>query len=312
MNFSGLSRKEKEKALMLSILETLQEFGGQSERTEIKENIISQNDDIAEFANKKFTSKKTGNTYSKFEFVFNFALKNLMIAGFLEYTKRNPIVTLTTKGMDVDLEKINIEQDIYSISDKYWEDRHQEYKTKKSEKDNISQYKETEFEEDSNDEISLEEQYKESFREKLLEAISKMSPKKFEMFSRLLLNKMGVEFTNKGVQVSNDGGIDGYGYHRDLDDFRTTRVVIQCKRYNSNDVGSPEIDRFLGAMNKFQADYGIFITNSRYSKAAQEASRAGTPITLIDGNDLVRLVIKYQLHIKPIQTYELLDFYNEE
>ena len=34
----------------------------------------------------------------------------------------------------------------------------------------------------------------------------------FEQFSRALLTKMGVEFTNKGVQVSNDGGIDGYGY----------------------------------------------------------------------------------------------------
>lgn len=37
-----------------------------------------------------------------------------------------------------------------------------------------------------------------------------MSPAKFEQFSRALLTKMGVEFTNKGVQVSNDGGIDGY------------------------------------------------------------------------------------------------------
>lgn len=37
---------------------------------------------------------------------------------------------------------------------------------------------------------------------------------------------MGVEFTEKGVQISNDGGIDGYGYHIDANDFRTTNIII--------------------------------------------------------------------------------------
>lgn len=50
----------------------------------------------------------------------------------------------------------------------------------------------------------------------MLASIAKMSSKKFEAFSRALLNRMGVEFTQKGVQISNDGGIDGYGYHLTL------------------------------------------------------------------------------------------------
>lgn len=118
--------------------------------------------------------------------------------------------------------------------------------------------------------------------------------------------------TNKGVQVSNDGGIDGYGYHVDADDFRTTRVVIQCKRFNSNPVSEPDINQFLGAMNKYQADYGVFITNSRFTNKAREAAREGTPITLIDGNDLIRLVIKYELYITPVTTYVLDGFYTED
>ena len=145
-----------------------------------------------------------------------------------------------------------------------------------------------------------------------LEATANMSPAKFEQFSRALLTKMGVEFTNKGVQVSNDGGIDGYGYHVDADDFRTTRVVIQCKRFNSNPVNEPDINQFLGAMNKYQADYGVFITNSRFTNKAREAAREGTPITLIDGNDLIRLVIKYELYITPVTTYVLDGFYTED
>lgn len=65
-------------------------------------------------------------------------------------------------------------------------------------------------------------------------------------------------------------------------------------------------------MNKFHADYGVFITNSRFTNAAREAAREGTQITLIDGNDLVRLIIKYELFITPVTTYVLDDFYEEE
>ena len=303
MDFEKLSDREKEKILCLYILRVLQESGGQTDRTVIREKIIAFNDDIANFAKKQFVSKKTGNQYSKFAFRFNFAIKNLMISGFLKYAKGNPNVILTQKGINVNVDEMDIEKEVCEVSSEYWKEKSKERKV--TEPEQLSE--EAEYED-----VSIEEKYMETFKENLLQAISEMSPKKFEMFSRLLLKKMGVEFTDIGVNVSNDGGIDGYGYHCDLNDFRTTRVVIQCKRYNMNDVGSPEIDRFLGAMNKFQADYGIFITNSRYTVAAREAARAGTPITFIDGNDIVRLVIKYQLHIKPIQTYELLDFYSSE
>ena len=165
---------------------------------------------------------------------------------------------------------------------------------------------------DNEEEMHEEEKMEDNFKEKLLSAIAKMTPKKFEAFSRARLNRMGVEFTEKGVQISNDGGIDGYGYHTDTNDFRTTRVVIQCKRYNTAPVTEPEINQFLGAMNKNKADYGVFITNGRFTNSARQAAREGSPITLIDGNDLVRLVIKYELYITPVKTYVLEAFYNSE
>ena len=65
-------------------------------------------------------------------------------------------------------------------------------------------------------------------------------------------------------------------------------------------------------LEKIQADYGVFITNSRFTNKAREAAREGTPITLIDGNDLIRLVIKYELFITPVTTYVLDDFYSED
>ena len=51
-------------------------------------------------------------------------------------------------------------------------------------------------------------------------------------------------------------------------------------------------------MNKYQADYGVFITNGRFTNSARIAAREGSPITLIDGNELVRLVKRYELYIR--------------
>ena len=239
-----------------------------------------------------------------FDFKFNFAIKDLFFNGLLTYTKSSP-VTLTEKGLELDVDRLDVQKDVIEPSKKFWEELSENNK-KNSKKGKVSD------ESDDEEEPQEEEKIKDDFKEKLLAAIAKMSPKKFEAFSRALLNRMGVEFTEKGVQISNDGGIDGYGYHTDVNDFRTTRVVIQCKRYNVAPVREPEINQFLGAMNKYQADYGVFITNGRFTNSARQAAREGSPITLIDRNDLVKLVIKYELYITPVTTYVLDDFYNTE
>lgn len=301
MELKALSSDGKIAYLIKPILKVLQEAGGQLERSEIKERIADLDDQIAEYAEIEKVSKKTGNVYKDFNFRFNFALKNLYIADVLTFTTTS-LITLTQKGLYLDIESLDVEKDIFRITKDYWNKSKSKPKKDKS-ADEI---------ENDHEEVQSEEKIKDDFKDTLLGAIAKMSPKKFEAFSRALLNRMGVEFTEKGVQISNDGGIDGYGYHIDTNDFRTTRVVIQCKRYNAAPVSEPEINQFLGAMNKYQADYGVFITNGRFTKAARTAAREGSPITLIDGNDLVRLVIRYELYITPVKTYVLDEFYDIE
>ena len=300
MSIKQLSSDGKIAYLIKPILKVLQEAGGQLERSEIKARIADMDDQIAEFAEIEKKSKKTGNTYKEFNFKFNFAIKDLLFMGLLTYTDTSPI-TLTEKGLYLNVDGLNVEKDIIEASKKHWEQLSQS--NKKNKIVDIA---------DNEEETQEEEKIKDDFKEKLLAAISKMTPKKFEAFSRALLNRMGVEFTEKGVQISNDGGIDGYGYHTDSNDFRTTRVVIQCKRYNVAPVREPEINQFLGAMKKYQADYGVFITNGRFTNSARQEAREGSPITLIDGNDLVKLVIKYELYITPVKTYVLDEFYNSE
>lgn len=300
MKLKELSADGKIAYLIKPILKVLQAAGGQLERSEIKERISDMDDQIAEYAELEKKSKKTGNTYKEFNFKFNFAIKDLYFIGLLTYTDTSP-VTLTEKGLYLDVDALDVQKDVIEASKVHWEEL-----SKNNKKNKVVDVS------DREEETQAEEKIKDDFKENLLVAIAKMSPKKFEAFSRALLNKMGVDFTEKGVQISNDGGIDGYGYHTDANDFRTTRVVIQCKRYNVAPVREPEINQFLGAMNKFQADYGVFITNGRFTNSARIAAREGSPITLIDGNELVRLVKRYELYITPVQTYVLDEFYNSE
>ncbi len=287
MTLKQLSSEGKIAYLIKPILNALQEAGGQLERAEIKERIAELDDQIAELAEAVRKSRKTGNPYKEFNYKFNFALKDLRFVGLVTYTKSSP-VTLTEQGLYLDVAGLNVERDVIEAARPHWEAQSQLNKQKKA------------ADPAENEEASEpEEQIRDDFQEALLTAIAKMSPKKFEAFSRALLTRMGVEFTEKGIQISNDGGIDGYGYHMDTNDFRTTRVVIQCKRYNASPVREPEINQFLGAMNKFQADYGVFLTNGRFTNAARHAAREGSPITLIDGNDLVKLVKKIRAVYHP-------------
>ena len=93
------------------------------------------------------------------------------------------------------------------------------------------------------------------------------------------------------------------------EDWRVT-VLEQIKRFTESPVSEPEIDKFKGVMMSFNADYGIFITTSYFTKQAQEKAVQGSnTVTLIDGQRLVDLIEKYRLHITPVQTYVLNDYY---
>jgi len=304
MYFDTLDSEQQISFLIKPILQVLQEAGGQLDRSEIRERICDVDERIAEFEQKLYTSKKTGNQYKKFDFKFNFAIKELDYVKLLSYERYNPQITLTQQGLAVNIMTLDVEADVREKAKVYWEGNRSKKKIKK---DSLS-----EVEDENEDDIAAEKDPVDDFKTELQQAIANMSPAKFELFARALLTKMGVKFTEKGVNISNDGGIDGYGYHRDDDDFRTTRVVIQCKRYNTGKVSEPDINGFLGAMSKFQADYGVFITNNLFTEQARKAAAEGKPITLIDGSELVNLVIKYRLYITPVTTYVLDDFYLDE
>ncbi|MDE1549838.1 Mrr restriction system protein [Jeotgalibaca caeni] len=290
---------ERENLLMKAILKSLIDLGGVAERKEIRRDIYDNSPIVPEdYIDYYRISKQTGNKYKPFNWQFNFAMKYLKYAEFVTYPKRGTI-ELTEKGRKVDLSSFDPVEDVRKISQPIMDEESKKKKTKKV-------ITVSALEDDTSDSVE------EIWRENLKEALMVMSPAKFELFARGLINKMGIELDKTlGIQNTADGGIDGFGYIT-ADDFRTTRVALQAKRWEGK-VSSPEIDKFRGAMDKYNAEYGIFITTSKFTRSAIEASRVGTRvITLINGDDICDLVAKYEFYVNPVMTYELQEFYFEE
>ena len=292
MNIFKMTNSQKEDVISKEIIVALRKKGGSETKRAILEYFIKNSEVITEeYIDFRRISKKSNREYSPFKFFFNFSLNYLERAEFLK--KENKIYTLTDKGREANLEVLD-----FSI---IYKNINKEMKREKND---------TNFEEVVI--VDEEEIVEDQWRVELIEKLKNFSPAKFEMFARKLVSKMNVEMDEKiGIQVSNDGGLDGFGYITS-DDFRTARVAIQAKRWEGN-VPSPEIDKFRGAMDKYNAEFGIFITTSKFSKVAIEASRLGTrAITLIDGDIIADLVAKYELYVKPVTTYVLDEFYDVE
>lgn len=281
---------------MNEILKSMHRLGGQVTRKEIREDIHDNSNTISEDEVDKIkVSKKTGNKYSPFAWTLNYAIKYLIMTGYL--TQDGRLLELSEKGRNVDLSSFDGARDVRPVVEEMLE-KQKQGKASDSEQSNID---------DSDDSDS--DEIEEPWRQQLLDALIKMNPKKFELFCRGLLTKMGIDVDGKkGVQYVADGGIDGFGYVRS-DDYRTTRVALQAKRWQGK-VSAPEIDKFRGAMDKFNAEFGIFITNSDFTREAVKTAREGTRIiTLINGYQICDLVAKYNYYVEPVTTYRLKDFY---
>lgn len=254
-------------------------------------------------------TSKNGTKYVPFNMDFNFSLVNLLNCGYIQAYERGGDIVLTEKGRSVETNSYPTEDDL-RIQNEYWGKKHREQYLRRKGKSKAAKAESEDVQlEDMEDESDMAE----SWKIDVLNQIKLFSPKKFESFSRLLFSHMDIKFDReKGVKMSGDHGIDGYGYF-ESDEFRTAKVVVQCKRYTDNPVSEPEIDKFKGVMMSFNADYGIFITTSYFTKQAQaKAVQGGNTVTLIDGQRLVELIEKYQLHITPVQTYMLDDYYFQE
>jgi restriction system protein len=132
-------------------------------------------------------------------------------------------------------------------------------------------------------------------REQLAEFLAEMNPIKFESLVKLLLEEMGYDDVQT-TSPTNDKGVDVVA-NIELG-ISSVREVIQVKRQKGN-VNRTVLDQLRGSLHRFNAVRGTVITTGRFSKGTQEAAfeRGAAPITLIDGEKLLDLLIEHQIGV---------------
>lgn len=158
-----------------------------------------------------------------------------------------------------------------------------------------------------------------SLAQDLLAKVLEMSPMFFERLVLELLVKMGYggsfEDAARVTQYSRDEGVDGV-IKEDKLGFDT--IYIQAKRYDKKTVvGSKHIRDFIGALNIKHASKGVFITTSTFTENAKNCIKGiEAKIVLINGEQLCKYMIEYNLGVSVQQIYEIKqldnDYFNAE
>ena len=154
----------------------------------------------------------------------------------------------------------------------------------------------------------------------LMDLVMNLEPTEFESLVVKLLLKMGygngIEDAGKVTKATGDGGIDGVIKE---DQLGFNSIYIQAKKWSADHkVSRPEIQKFAGALQGEKATKGLFITTTDFTKDAEDyaANLRGSNIVLINGNQLTKLMIRYNLGVAVDQTYEVKridsDFFSED
>lgn len=159
------------------------------------------------------------------------------------------------------------------------------------------------------------EDFNQSTRNDLLDQLKKVDPLYFERICLALMKAMGYGEYLSLTPQSHDGGIDGI---IDEDTLGLDKIYLQAKRYTDNKVNDKEMQNFIGALSTSPVNKGVFITTSFFSEKAIERSKKvlGKAIRLIDGNEMADMMLKYNVGVRVVKSYEIKEldwsFFSEE
>ena len=135
-----------------------------------------------------------------------------------------------------------------------------------------------------------------------------MSPEFLEKTVLRLLGAMGYGVDQDSLKHTGGPGDEGVDGIINQDALGIQRIYIQAKRYkDGNNISRETIQSFIGALQG--ASGGVFITTSGFTSGALEfASKHLSPkIVLVDGPELGKLMLKYEIGVIPRRTYKLME-----
>lgn len=156
-------------------------------------------------------------------------------------------------------------------------------------------------------------QLEEALISELLDRVKKITPSDFEKLVVELLVKMGyggsIEDAATVTKFSGDEGIDGI-IKEDI--LGLDSIYIQAKRYTEGVIGRPMLQAFVGALSPHHAKKGVFITTSTFSNQALEYAKAAeAKIILIDGHQLCKYMLQFNLGVSTREVIEIKSIDND-
>ncbi|RCS73049.1 restriction endonuclease [Vibrio casei] len=227
-------------------------------------------------------------------------------SGLLESTRRAHFV-ITERGKQA----LN---DPHTVIDNAYLKQFEEFNAFKEQKNDTQPTQvetNVELEDDITPDETLRAAYKQinnALADEILTRTCQVTPAFFEQLLVDLLLAMGYgdnsEQMGHTLGQTGDNGVDGV---INQDPLGVDQIYIQAKRYaQGNNVGSGDIRDFFGALNLKKAQKGIFITTSDFTaSASQTAKDLGMRIVLINGKELAKLMLKYNIGSRDEQVLHL-------
>lgn len=120
-----------------------------------------------------------------------------------------------------------------------------------------------------------------------------LSGYEFEHFVAHLMECMG--YTARVSEKSGDGGVDVIA-HTDELGFQPPIIKIQCKR-QTGQIGEPDVSQLLGTLG--EGEFALFVTLGSYSRQARVRERNTPRLRLLDGEELVQLILEHYPQLSP-------------
>ncbi len=137
--------------------------------------------------------------------------------------------------------------------------------------------------------------YNNAHTKELRERLEKMNPYRFEWMIKNLLEAMDYEDVVVTKQ-SGDKGVDVVASFQ----FGITQIkeVVQVKRHKAN-IHRTVLDQLRGALPYHNAIRGTIITTGDFAQGCKDAAlfQGAAPITLINGNKLIELLLKHEVGV---------------
>lgn len=264
------------------------------------------------------SEKVPSGTQTKFDNRIYWTKSYFIKAKLIESTKRAHF-KITERGLSF-LKKY---QDNITIKDLKKINEFREFSSgSKNEKEKYKENKKVEIQEDDKTPLeTLEESFLFIQKQLAHELLEKIKSNTWQFFEDLIIDlmvKMGYggsrNTARSQIKRTNDEGIDGI---INEDKLGLDIIYLQAKRWTKdNNIGRPEIQKFVGALHGKRAKKGVFITTGHFANNAYSYVKTIDPkVILIDGETLSNLMIEYSLGTSTIESYHIkkidLDYFEE-